>query len=166
MPWVFQHLGCHRINCILDSCTNFDHTTKFWMEYLVLYIAAKDKIQWGLYRGNEGAKGLDRPAQPTGLEKFIQRLLLSGSVWRGTILLQESLWLKGCHLRDCKQITTGCTESFTNCLNGLDSSASTEGLPVPFVCRTLPVSWKCPNHRLKNCLPRATPQQWITDFVS
>jgi hypothetical protein len=30
-------------------------------------------------------------------------------------------------------------------------SASTEGLPAPFLCRTLPVYWNCSNRRLMDC---------------
>jgi hypothetical protein len=85
---VFQHLGCHRSNCIADSCTNFNHTTNFWTEYLVLYIAPKEKIQGG--------------------SRTISTML-----------------------------------------------ASTDGLPAPLLCRTLPVSWICSSHRLMDCFPGA-----------
>jgi hypothetical protein len=90
---VFQQLGRHRRNCFVDSCMKFDHTTKFWTEYLVLYIARKDKIQWGLYRVNEGATGLARPAQSTCLEMFYSDILSQSgpSVKRHQLVKRESL---------------------------------------------------------------------------
>lgn len=69
-PCVFQHLGCQR-NYILHLYTKFDHIINIWMEYLVLYIAPKEKknsvmLHWG----SEGAKGLVHPAQSICWQKF------------------------------------------------------------------------------------------------
>jgi hypothetical protein len=71
----FQHLGCHRNNWIVDSCTTFNHTTNLWTEYVVLYTAPKEKNPVGLYRGSEGAKRLVRSAQSICLEKFYSEIL-------------------------------------------------------------------------------------------
>jgi hypothetical protein len=39
----------------------FNHTTNFWTEYLVLYIAPKEKIQWG-YVGGARGRFIQRPS--------------------------------------------------------------------------------------------------------
>jgi hypothetical protein len=99
---VFQHLGCQRSSCTVDSCTKFNCTTNFWTEYLVLYIASKEKSN-GVISGSEGAKalGLSRPVHVFGKLLF-RDSYCKATVWRDTILLKENVRLKVCHLRDCK----------------------------------------------------------------
>jgi hypothetical protein len=102
MPCVFQHLGCHRSNCIFDSFTKFNYTTNFWTEYLVLYESPKEKIQWGYIGRARGPRDWPVPPNSSVWKSFIQRLShCKAPVCRGTILLKENVWLKVCHLRDC-----------------------------------------------------------------
>jgi hypothetical protein len=94
---VSRHLNCHRSNCIVESCTKINHTTNFWTEYVVLYIASKEKNSNGVYRGSEGA----RPIHLSGNVLF-RDYHCKAPEWRGTIFMKEKIWLKVCHLRDCK----------------------------------------------------------------
>jgi hypothetical protein len=75
------------------------------MEYLVLYIAPKEKIQWGYIGGAREPSDWSVPPNPSVWKSFIQRFShRKATAWRGTILLKENVWLKVCHLRDCKQL--------------------------------------------------------------
>lgn len=107
----FQHLGCHRRNCIFDSCIKFDHTTKFWTEYLVFYIAPKEEVNGVYIRWTRGHRNWPVPPNPPVWKSFIQWFShCQTPVWKDTILLKVKVWLKMSHLRDCKQITTGWAE--------------------------------------------------------
>jgi hypothetical protein len=68
-PFVSQHLGCHVSNCITGSCTKFHHSTNPGTEYLLLYTAPKEKIQFG-YTAEGGVKRLVHPHNPFGKVLF------------------------------------------------------------------------------------------------
>jgi hypothetical protein len=44
VPSVYQHLGCHRSNCVFNSHLNFN-TSNFHTEHLVLHIIPEEKVQ-------------------------------------------------------------------------------------------------------------------------
>jgi hypothetical protein len=76
-PCVFQYLMCHRSSRIFDSCTKFNHTTKFWKEYLVPYTAPPpSKNPVGLYRGARGPRDWSVSPNPSVWKSLIQNLSL------------------------------------------------------------------------------------------
>jgi hypothetical protein len=101
MPCVLQHPGCYRSNCVVDPYTKFNHISNFWTECRVLYTAPKEEIQRDYIGGAGRTRDWFVPTNPFG------KLLCSLSqckfpVWRDTISLKENVWLKVCHLQDCK----------------------------------------------------------------
>lgn len=77
MACVFQHLGCQRNNCILHLCMKFNHTVNIWTEYLVLYIATKEKSPMVLHWGSEGGQQIGPSRQIHLLGKVLFRDFLT-----------------------------------------------------------------------------------------
>jgi hypothetical protein len=100
--YVFQHLESDRSNCIVDSCTKFNHTTKFGTKYLVFYVTCPHKrIQWGYIVRTRRPRDWSVPPNSSVCKLLFRLLTVRQQCW-GTLLLKENVWLKVCHLWDCK----------------------------------------------------------------
>jgi hypothetical protein len=82
-PCDFQHVRCHRSKCSVDLSKNFNHIT-----------TGKERNSVGLRLGNDGAKGLVRPAQTVWKCSLIESVTES-RLWKGIYLKITFCWTYG-----------------------------------------------------------------------
>lgn len=104
MLCVFEHLECHKSSCIIELFTKFNHTTNFWTEYLVLYIAPKEKILWGYIGGVWEPRCWSVPPSPSVWISFIQRLIARPQCgWASSCWNKTFGWMRAIYGTDITQ---------------------------------------------------------------